>query len=154
MIRREVYPSINKKLDVHFFVSSFLFNQNTNVKISKAEILRGINFYIKENKDILRIENDSKSFKIINELKNFFDNCRLIAKMRGEDIIIPEIMKYVEIMKYLKYCIVKDTDIYIPNEEDLEYQKYFIDTVRDELYSIVLSPDRISSWIYLGTDIE
>ena len=161
MTRRTEVLSINKKEDVHFFVSSFLFNQNINVKISRVEILHGINFYIKENKDILRIENDSKSFKIINKLKIFFDNCSMIAKMRGETIIIPKVMRYTEIMKYIKYCIVKntdiyipsDTDIYIPSEEDLEYQKYFINTISDELYSIVFSPDRISSWIHL-TDVD
>ena len=155
MTRRIKLNPINKKMNVHFFVSSFLFKTSRNTeKITKPDLLRGINLFFKENKDSLRVENNAKLFKIINELKIFFDNCRMIAKMRGEDIIIPEVMNYTEIMQYFKYCFVKDTDIYIPNEEDLEYQKYFIDTIRDELYSVVLSPDKILSWIHFGLDVD
>lgn len=150
----EVQFDINRKHDVHDFVLSFL-SINTNVKISRCEMLRCIVLYSKKNVDILIIENTFGSFKIIDELKIFFDNCKLIAKVRGEDIIIPEVMKYIEIKEYFKYCIYKKSDIYyIPNEEDLKYQKYFIDNIRDELYSIVLSPDRISSWIHYGFDVD
>jgi hypothetical protein len=154
MTRRTKVLSIDKKEHVHLFVSSFLFKTSRNTEITKNELLSGIILFIKTNKDILRVENDVRFIKIINELKILFDNCSMIAKMRGEDIIIPEVMKYTEIMRYLKYCFVKDTDIYIPNEEDLEYQKYFIDTISNELYSVVFSPDRISSWIHLGIDVD
>ena len=147
--------TINRKEDMHNFVSSFLHEITNLVKHSRIEILNGINSYIKKNKDILRVENDSKSFKIINELKIFFDNCKSIAKIRGEDIIIPEVMKYTEIMRYLKYCIYEKSDIYyIPNEEDLKYKKYFIETIWDELYSIILGPDRMSIWIHCGHDVN
>ena len=152
MSRRTV-PFHDIKNNVHFFVSLFL-SKDTNVKISTTEMMKYILLYISSNKDILRVENDARFIKIINELKILFDNCSMIAKIRGKDIIVPEVMHYNQIYSYLEFCFVKDTDFYILNEQDLEYKKNFFDTISDELYSVVLSPNRISSWVHLGLDID
>ena len=183
---------MNFPVYIHFFVYSFIVEDTpkkirNNVQMSSTEILEGILRRIHlENRDnyIYTIKNKSRRyFKVSKKIKLFFDNCSIIAKVRGEeDIIIPEIMNNADIMKYVwickKYCFVNDkTDQYVPYipiEEDLEYQKYLIDTIREELdsivlrkkkkyfidtmqeelYSIVLSPDRIKYWIHYGFDID
>lgn len=145
--------SSNKKHNIHSFVASFL-TLDINLKYSCANLHVCICQYINKNivnKNIIRCEHDPKLFKLNNELKNFFNNCSLIAKTRsGNNTIIPEIMDFRAIPCYLNYCIVKEIDFYIPTKDQLEYRKYFLNNNFIELSSIIFSPDRISLWINNG----
>ena len=152
------------KDNVHHFVQSFLpnINQNTDVKLSKLEILQGITYRFRN--DMSKI--DKLSFEISDEFKNFLDYCKFIAELRGCDFIIPKVIKYTYINKCLQYCLYTKNDIYytsgevsfrikrIPNAEDLKYQQKFIDSIKEELLAFVLSPDHIHYWIHLGHDVN
>lgn len=92
----------------------------------------------------LEIDDDSSSFAVKNMLKIFFNECKFIAKKRGKDITVPEVMKYTDICKYIDYCIVSNTDTDADLMYRKEYQKKFVETIFDELQSVVYSRERIS----------
>ena len=146
--------SIYKECDVHIFVLNFLKITDLNKKISRRDILCGLIEYLEENKDVLKIENDRRSFKVINELRIFFENCLFVAHSREEYINIPSIMSYSQLTQYVKYCIILPIDIYYHSEEYLINQKKFINTISEELLAFVLFPDHIDYWIHLGHDVN
>ena len=146
--------SIYKECNVHIFVLNFLKIKDLNKKISRRDILCRLIEYLEENKDVLKIENDKRSFKVINELRIFFENCLFVAYSREEYIYIPSIMCYSQLTQYIKYCIILPIDIYYHSEEDLINQKKFIGAIKEELVGFVLFPDHIDYWIHLGHDVN
>ena len=141
---------INKEIDVFNFVSIFLGIQ-PGLKISRSDIIRGINFYIDENRDVLKKHPIQRgSFRVMNELKDFFKDLSLIDDLRTtvedkefaskkgypprEKMIVPEIMKHSDIMKYLKFCERKYSAPNIPTEKDLVNQRRFINSISSELF--------------------
>jgi len=144
--------AMNKHKKVHHFVSSFLGKDFIDETCSRAEIIHYLNQYVRKNFKLL--ENDNKSFKVLNKLKYFFNDCKFVAKKRGEYIIIPEVMKYSEVMSYLKYCFVIDIDDGAELIYQKEYQKKFIETINNEFFSIILHPDNIPYFIHLGIEFS
>ena len=142
------------KYKVHSFVSSFLAEYLKIEKelFSKQEILEDILSYLKIFSYLSKA--NKLSFPIQCELKFFFDECKFIAKKRGKDITVPEVMKYTDIVKYIDYFFVIDTDFEAELIYQKEYQKRFSDTIFDELQSVVYSPDRIKSWIHLEPEVN
>ena len=146
--------SIYKECDVHIFVLNFLKIKDLTKKNSRRDILCGLIEYLEKNKDILIVENDKRSFKLINELRFFFENCLFVAYSREEYINIPSIMSYSHLTQYLKYCIILPIDIYYYSEKYLENQKKFINTISDELFSVIYPIENISYWINLGDGVN
>lgn len=146
--------TFTKKHKVHSFVSSFFFKhfQITEERFSREAIIQDMFNYIRYFSDLTLT--DGNLFKIKNELQFFFNECKFIAKKRGKDIIIPKVMKYTEIVKYIEYFFVIDIDFEAELIYQKEYQKKFIETIFDELQSVVYSPKRISYWIHLGDGID
>ena len=62
-MRKEVY--------VRDFVSDFLGIQR-GIKITRMDIISGINYHIKHNYDLYRKGCDGDSFRVINALQQFF----------------------------------------------------------------------------------
>lgn len=134
---------------MHPFVSSFLLKhlKNTSERFSREEMIEAMHRYIKYF-SYLEIDDDESSFAVRNKLKIFFNECKFIAKKRGKDITVPEVMKYTDICKYIDYFIVSNTDADADLMYRKEYQKRFSETIFDELQSVVYSPERISYWIH------
>ena len=146
--------SIYKECDIHIFVLNFLKIKDLNKKISRRDILCGLIEYLEENKDVLKVENDKRSFKVINELRIFFENCLFVAYSREEYIYIPPIMCYSQLTQYIKYCIILPIDIYYHSDEYLKNQKKFINIITEELFSVIFCIENISYWIHLGHDVN
>lgn len=139
------YPGYTKKNEVHPFVLSFLLKnlKNKSERFSRGEMIEEMHRYIKYF-SYLEIDDDESSFAVKNKLKIFFNECKFIAKKRGKDITVPEVMKYTDICKYIDYFIVRNTDTDADLMYRKEYQKKFVETIFDELQSVVYSRERIS----------
>ena len=139
------YPGYTKKHEVHPFVLSFLLKnlKNKSERFSRGEMIEEMHRYIKYF-SYLEIDDDESSFAVKNKLKIFFNECKFIAKKRGKDITVPEVMKYTDICKYIDYFIVRNTDTDADLMYRKEYQKKFVETIFDELQSVVYSRERIS----------
>ena len=100
---------IHKKLAVYPFVLEFL-KLEPNTLVSRAELLRLINSYVKiyaiEHPEIIDPE-DKKSFNLIGDLKNLFDNIEEIAKSRNVVEKNPTKIKYTDIMYFMTYFFIK-----------------------------------------------
>ena len=103
---------INKKKPTYTEVLKFL-KFDEDVEVSRAEILIGINAFIKEQKtnknpDIF-VEGDNSKFVLIGDLKIFFNFIKKQMIERGDlkkedENTFPEYLGYRDIMKYTKYC--------------------------------------------------
>jgi hypothetical protein len=95
-----------------------MMNKDEEEKVSQSQVLSGLIQKIKKcinnsasNYAVFKESGkiDKTKFKIHGELSDFFDNIKNEAKLRGNDIIIPEIMGYPNLMSYMQYFIYKDT---------------------------------------------
>ena len=103
---------INKKKPTYPEVLKFL-KFDEEVEVSRAEILIGINAFVKEQKtnknpDIF-IEGDNSKFVLIGDLKIFFNFIKKQMIERGDlkkedENTFPDYLGYRDIMKYTKYC--------------------------------------------------
>lgn len=138
--QRNIYPFLSRIMNVRY-------NDG-----SPHGLLMYIHYYI-DNDDNLRIKDDKKSYNVVDKLELLFIECKFIASKRGKNIIIPKVMKKSETFKLIQYCFVRnpDTDTYfsmpfnvLTEEEVSIHKKFFIETIFEELESVVYSPDRIS----------
>ena len=153
---------VNEKVVVYDFVTDFL-GISRGIKISRADILRGLTQYIKNY-----ITPSSTNFIVDNRLKIFFEKCLIIKdstatigdifllRKKGrnhEKFIVPSEMCFNQLMFYVNYC-EKYNPFYILTKKDLKNKKKFIDSIEEELLAFVLSPDHIHYWIHLGHDVN
>ena len=103
---------VNKKKSTYSEVLKFLKFED-NKEVSRAEILQGINNFVKEQKtnknpDIF-VEGDNTKFVLIGDLKILFDFIKKQMIERGDlkkedEDNFPKFLAYRDIMKYSKYC--------------------------------------------------
>ena len=86
-----------KEVYVRDFVSDFLGIQR-GIKITRMDIISGINYHIKYNFDLYRKGCDGDSFRVINALQAFFYRC---SSCTTKCLNIPPIIRYRDILKYL-----------------------------------------------------
>lgn len=106
----------------HYFKSTyievltFMKLQNTEVKkIGKYDILEQISAFVRKEKyannpDIF-VGRDDKRFRLIGDLKVLFNFIKKQMINRGDlenPEEFPEYIRYIDIMKYLKYCFPQD----------------------------------------------
>lgn len=103
---------INKKKPTYPEVLKFLKFED-EVEVSRAEILIGINAFVKEQKTNknpeIFVEGDNSKFVLTGDLKIFFDFIidQMIERgdLKKEDKnTFPKYLGYRDIMKYTKYC--------------------------------------------------
>jgi len=87
-------------------------NLPDGTEISRAILIQGINAFVKkektENNPDIFVDGDSRSFKLIGDLKVLFEFARKQMILRGdsdEETPLPEKIGYTAIMKYLKYFL-------------------------------------------------
>lgn len=94
-----------------------MMNKNDNDKVSQSQVLTFLIQKIKKCIDgspstyAVFKENgkiDRTKFKIENELSDFFQSIKYEAKVRGNEIEIPKIMGYPNLMSYMQYFVYKD----------------------------------------------
>ncbi len=98
-----------------------MMNKNCDEKVSQSQVLSALIQKIKKcltsnytthvvykESDTTKV--DKTKFKITDELLIFFNEIKDEAKSRGNDIIIPEILGYPNLMSYMQYFIYKDKD--------------------------------------------
>ena len=102
--------AINKELTTYNEVLIFM-KHSENTSVSKGNILRSINSFIKNEKNNnnteIFVEGDNKKFNLIGDLKILFNFIREKMIERGdlkESDDFPKQLSYTDIMKYLKYC--------------------------------------------------
>ena len=114
--KSKYYVNIPKKAPAFILK---MMNKDEEEKVSQSQVLSGLiqkikkcinnsasNYAVfKENGKI-----DKTKFKIQGELSEFFTNIKNEAKLRGNDITIPEVMGYPNLMSYMQYFIYKDTN--------------------------------------------
>lgn len=95
-----------------------MMNKNKDDKVSQSQVLTVLIQKIKKCIDsspstyAVFKENgkiDRTKFKIENELNDFFQLIKDEAKLRGNEIEIPKIMGYPNLMSYMQYFVYKDT---------------------------------------------
>ena len=97
-----------------------MMNKNKDDKVSQSQVLTVLIQKIKKCIDsspstyAVFKENgkiDRTKFKIENELNDFFQLIKDEAKLRGNEIEIPKIMGYPNLMSYMQYFVYKDTQL-------------------------------------------
>lgn len=94
-----------------------MLNKNDDDKVSQSQVLTALIQKIKKciesshSTYAVFKENgkpDKTKFKIEGELLEFFNNIKKEAELRGNDITIPEIMGYPNLMSYMQYFVYKE----------------------------------------------
>ena len=106
--------AIHKKLEVYPYVLTFM-NLPDNTMVSRADVLTAITSFVKSEKaiepDMITCKDDKRSFYIIGKLKTFFDGISNIMKSKNIEEEVPSQIKFTQIMKYMKYCFVKNDTV-------------------------------------------
>ena len=93
-----------------------MMNKNENDTVSQSQVLTSliqkIKICIQNDPKIYNVYKDdgkidNTKFNIKGELLEFFNHIKNEAKERGDDIHIPDILGYPNLMAYLKYVIYK-----------------------------------------------
>ena len=96
-----------------------MMNKNEDEKVSQSQVLTALIQKIKKCIDsspstyAVFKENgkiDKTKFKIENELGDFFQLIKNEAQSRGNEIEIPKIIGYPNLMSYMQYFVYKDTN--------------------------------------------
>lgn len=94
-----------------------MMNKNDDEMVSQSQVLTALIQKIKKcsesnptNYAVFKETGkiDKTKFRIYGELKDFFDSIKNEALSRGNDIIIPEIMGYPNLMSYMQYFVYKN----------------------------------------------
>lgn len=94
-----------------------MMNRNDDEKVSQSNVLTALISKIKKCIDnspstyAVFKENgkiDKTKFKIVEELSSFFSLIKDEAKKRGNDIEIPKVMGYPNLMSYMQYFVYKE----------------------------------------------
>lgn len=94
-----------------------MMNRNDDEKVSQSNVLTALISKIKKCIDnspstyAVFKENgkiDKTKFKIVEELSSFFTLIKDEAKKRGNDIEIPKVMGYPNLMSYMQYFVYKE----------------------------------------------
>jgi hypothetical protein len=106
--------AINKECETYKEVLSFM-NLPENTLVSRSQLIKEINAFVKKEKDAKNpdifveenIEEHTRRFKLIGNLKVFFDFIKKQMIERGDlskTDTFPNQIRYQDIMKYLSYC--------------------------------------------------
>ena len=94
-----------------------MLNKQHDEKVSQSQVLTGLIQKIKKCIDsshstyAVYKENgniDKTKFYIKEDLYSFFDNIKNEASLRGNEIIIPDVMGYPNLMSYMQYFVYKE----------------------------------------------
>lgn len=149
--RKQNYP-INKKCKVYPFVLEYM-ELPINTLVSKADILGSLTNFVKielkVNNNPLMFREDRREFNVIGKLNILFQKIFEIKKMRENlpnNYIFPDFLRYIDIIKYLKYCVFTISDVKLILDKNLFRKKSFIEYLAYEgikIFDSITQDDKV-----------